>query len=579
MSPKLYVGIRFTGATWVDVSAYLKLARGIEYSDGRDNESGDAISPGTIGLTLDNSDGRFSPSLPASPYFPNVTSGAGLRVWGWFNGAWRSFFEGTVTAWAADSVTDSTGKAAICRVAASDSLGGLPGYTFHQASDEHVKSHAGVVLHLPLRESASPASALIGSPTIVDNGGAGWGEGTLLRMDEGTDNHPLFTSGSGGLTLTVGGLSVGDEWTALMVLTSAPTANCALMGGFKDLVTGDAAKLTFSGGLLQGGVAITSYPAVVGVRSSLIFAGADYFAGSVDGTVLAVSGNVLDSPTKIIINPTLSGGAKWGAGHLILIDSYVADTFIEEFAAGLLGTRATIWQSAITTMLYYAGAGSVVGDPGGQSVLPMLDGRSAADAISALATGMGARLVDNKTGYLRWVPFPPSSAPVAIPAGTIANDLNWRDDNGTWCSDVTLTWPDGSTYTATRPDGERKTGPALEGVHADRASDRSYADWLVNTASNGARCPTVTVNLLNPRLTEPQRAALVNAIPGSRITFSPGLAWMPTTIIGIVEGRDMTISHTEWSITFKLSPDVYSTLFILDDPVQGVLDSGFLLAP
>ena len=51
------------------------------------------------------------------------------------------------------------------------------------------------------------------------------------------------------------------------------------------------------------------------------------------------------------------------------------------------------------------------------------------------------------------------------------------------------------------------------------------------------------------------------------------------TLTAIVEGIEDSISDVAWMLTLKLSPDVYSRLFILDDPVQGVLDAGYLLAP
>lgn len=39
------------------------------------------------------------------------------------------------------------------------------------------------------------------------------------------------------------------------------------------------------------------------------------------------------------------------------------------------------------------------------------------------------------------------------------------------------------------------------------------------------------------------------------------------------------IESDAWTLTINLSPDVYSRLFILDDPVQGVLDGTYLLGP
>ncbi|MGW1609406.1 hypothetical protein ACWCQZ_08410 [Streptomyces sp. NPDC002285] len=62
-----------------DVSQHVDLVRGIDITRGAQNELSE-IQPSTCSITLDNSDGRFTPGRGSSPYYPNVRKGAPIRV-------------------------------------------------------------------------------------------------------------------------------------------------------------------------------------------------------------------------------------------------------------------------------------------------------------------------------------------------------------------------------------------------------------------------------------------------------------------------------------------------------------------
>lgn len=68
----------------VDVSSYVRYpgndgGQAISYSAGRQNEA-DQVDAGTLNLTLDNRDGRFSTHNPLGPYYPDLDRGTPLRL-------------------------------------------------------------------------------------------------------------------------------------------------------------------------------------------------------------------------------------------------------------------------------------------------------------------------------------------------------------------------------------------------------------------------------------------------------------------------------------------------------------------
>lgn len=579
MSVKLKLECSFdgTGSSWTTLTSwsgkdYLLQARGIDITRGRDDETGEPISPGTIGFVLDNADYRFSPGITSSPCYPYLEQpGSLLRLSAWVNGAWQKLFYGTAQSWTATLDGDLTGKKSICTVSATDVLGAFPEYVLRQPADEIVRRTAGVVYHWPLRNSEAPISATIGNATMTSNAGDGLGAGTvLLPLEEGTDQHPLFNAASGGLQLSASGLNLQYPWTVRLVVMGKPTAS----GTILKLGIPSAVKIEWSAssgfgyaGSYAG--APSSWPAVVEIgkdssTSNLIMR----VAGIAGTTAIADPNWPLNGLT---INPTLSGGAQWSAAHLIVLAGRSSASALDDFAASLLGPRIPASVTVASQLSTWGVGPTITGGTVGESVIPLTDGRGVAEVLSALATGMGARIGDNLDGSLNWVSFPPSGTPVSIPK--VTGDLAWGTSSVNWCSDCETTRYDGSSYTATRPDGRRQT-LSIEGVHATIDKDRSYADWLVWSGTLGGRCPIIPVDMMS--LTEAQRAALASVDIGQRLT-PPNMTYAPPDLILICEGIEHHIDAETWTATFKTSPDIYSRLLIWDS--GDTWDGGKLWAP
>lgn len=105
--PDLKVEIAWNGSpstamstwTWSDVSAYVELRYGVVIGFGRRDQFTSADA-NTLSLTLDNSDGRFTPLLASSPNYPNVKIGKPIRVTATpVGGSARTRFVGFIDQW------------------------------------------------------------------------------------------------------------------------------------------------------------------------------------------------------------------------------------------------------------------------------------------------------------------------------------------------------------------------------------------------------------------------------------------------------------------------------------------------
>jgi len=565
------VEAKFDGSTWVDISSKVKMAAGISVNRGRESEVEDPVAVGTVSLALDNSDGRFSPELASSPYYPNVVAGVPLRVSVYVSGAYRVRGYGTVQEWSTDPLS---WYVAGCSINAADVLGTLPEYTFRQAADEAVRRSAGVLYHWPLREASEPLSSMAGVATLSTNGKDGLGLGApLLAMEEGEGNHPQFISGSNGLQLVARYLSVGPPWRVRLVIMGQPTASCELLElelpgvASRTLITWDSVN-----GFGNGGGSLAnppSWPAVVEIGTD----GSVWRlrVGGVAGSLATAYGGTRIS--KVTINPTLSGGSIWSAAHLVVLQGVSSAADLDAFAQQITSQRVTTFATAPEVVLGWAGGPTISGIPASVTTLPPLEGRDSADVLSGIAKSMGGRIVDDLDGTLTWLPFPPTGTVVTLPAGFTVPP--YGTDDRAWLSDCTVEYPDGTSYTATRPDGPRRSD-TIEAVHATPNGDRGMADWLVNSPTK-ARIASVTYNL--SAMTDANVLTVLNLVVGSRVSFPTLPAWIPSGLICTVEGFQESIGNDAWTVTLNLSPDVYSRLFILDDAIRGVLDSAYLLAP
>jgi len=76
--PTTLVEVEFTTGVWTDISTWVS-GDSIEIAVGKDSAAGEML-PGTLDLTVDNTDGTWTPDNPLSSLYPNLVEGKRIRV-------------------------------------------------------------------------------------------------------------------------------------------------------------------------------------------------------------------------------------------------------------------------------------------------------------------------------------------------------------------------------------------------------------------------------------------------------------------------------------------------------------------
>lgn len=117
----LTVQIAFSGSSFTDVSAYVRLGSGISGTFGRASQFDD-VAAGTLRLQLRNEDGRFTPDNPLSPYFPNIVLSKQIRVRAIRGGVTYQVFRGYIMSWEPTFPTADSTSGAVVEVSCVDTL-------------------------------------------------------------------------------------------------------------------------------------------------------------------------------------------------------------------------------------------------------------------------------------------------------------------------------------------------------------------------------------------------------------------------------------------------------------------------
>lgn len=590
---------------WTDVTAWLlaHAAHAPRIRRGRQDEFAD-VQPGTLALTLDNSDGRFTAGRAASPYYPNVKRGRRIRLSAIYAGTTYYRFDGYVDRWPQQWI-GSAAKYAEAQLTATDRQArlGRAGMLRSIVEEEYLLDapHA----YYPMGDAEGSVAAGQGAATtqpalsVTQTGSGGtltFGAGT----GPGTDGltAPVFTPASS---------SAGKYLSA--TLSPAIVASAYVVEAFINTTTASRAiaTVTTEGGGYQrleidatGRVQAVNPTTTVPGPTTNVTDGATHhvavhcdtatdittvYVDGVAGTATADTGAPSDL-RAINVGANESGTALFAGtmAHAAINTGATAARILAHHQAGATGFAGERSDQRISRIATYAGipAADQVLEPGLTTAVVAQDttGQSPSALLQALVqTENGLLFVDTQgrlTFHSRSHRYNQTiSYALDGTAGEVGADLLFVEDDFGLANDVTASRPGGITARAVNQasiDEYQRYRADLQLLTSDDNEVASAAQWRVNNYGTPLqRCPQVNVDLL----TQPAKIADVAGTDlGARIQLTnlPGQAAAATVDLNI-EGYTETIGLDVWDIDINASPASTSTVWALDSATYSVLDS------
>lgn len=230
---------------WTDITAYWLLSQSTQVTRGRGSEQ-DQVSTGTLSLTLDNTDGRFTVDKTSSPYYPNVKLRKQIRITYTQSAVTYPIFKGYVDEWPV-TWPDGGGLFASAQVRASDRFKTLGSpRTLRSVPEEEV------LLSVP--QSYYPMGESSGATAASDISGEGAAPLTVAQY--GTGGTVAFGDGIGASTdgmaapVFTFGTADGSSGKALVTPT---TSDVSQQSGASVEVCASSTQTTYTNYLIQVG--------------------------------------------------------------------------------------------------------------------------------------------------------------------------------------------------------------------------------------------------------------------------------------------------------------------------------------
>lgn len=609
--------------TWTDVSQYVELAQFAGITFGRQDERATADA-NDLTLVLDNSDGRFTAGRAASPYYPNVKIGRPIRVTATPPGGTASTrFVGFINEWPVEwNGSDAYARATVRATSRLSRLGfraklrsmleneilqDRPSqyYTLGDPQDSTAASDTSGTNAARLLVAGTGSPLTFGSAT-----GPGFDGLTAVQLAGGQ-----YLNYDGSSTLATGTGGTAQSVSCFMLRSGAPPAAETVVSTYRR----SSPTLGFSVRVLPSGVVEVKTASVVTMTVELtgstnVCDGSTHHiavtrAGGtwtlyVDGVVDATTATAIDTSItswipvvgdpsigpdgdpEATLTGTVAHAAFWPDKTL------TAARVAAQAATGLTGAVGERTDERLTRILGWAGvAMSEISTQTGDATMTYQEtsGQSVVDALREVESTEGGVLFDGADGRVtfhnrshRYTAAVAATFDMA--AQQVEADYAPRLDRSTLANDVTAENPvrDESTR-QTDEDSREEYGDATASVKVIAESYDplvQHAAWLVASyAEPRPRVPSLTVDVLAQVGGTPSAGDILALTIGSRIKVTNQPTQADTTDADyFVEGYTETIGPESYRITFNLSPAHPSlSVFVLDDPVRGQLDGGYVL--
>lgn len=598
------VTVTFDAST-IDISGYVVATAGVTKTWGKATQF-EKAGPGTISLTLDNTDGRFTPGNTAGAYYGKIVKNAPITLWV----AGSQVFVGYVDSWVA--TVDSAGTATTVVVAsdaaklwARSTLGpyGLEmlayrvrsgGVVYPLSAVKAKASDASTALAPWRNPSAARAEILTG----VDNRQRSWASeapaylGGSLQLVPSTSGvsggsctdvvqHPTTwnpgAGGSFGAWFRTSRYNATHQYVAVMFRTGTATPYAQITisaGNVYATVHSDAGVSTSantSGSNYADGewhFASLSVDAATGRTMTLRVDG--QFTSSTAASALTISstGRALvfgGLRTSLAPGSADGGGFEGNLAGIFSSTAPITDVDqIEIYYAAVYGTKLdTIASRSAQLFAFVFPSGtptpSCVGDTatlvGGQD----LDGKSLLDAMNQLADSIRGVFMADTSGAPLLYGGANRVAPAVALTVSAANDLSNESfhltvDDSRFANRVEGTSSTG-TYTAQDAASIAALGPVVDSW-GDVVTPMvaAVSARLAARMSDVPRLSTVTIDAATSSVSALSVLAL-SAVPLARIRIT-GLpaALGASTQDGLVEGGTLTVSASEFTLAVNMEP-------------------------
>lgn len=584
-----------------DITSKVLNVDGYDIGRGRDDWQG-AVTAGELRLTLNNSDGRFTPgsTILATPSPIKVdqrirvsTVGAGFDAGGFDVGGFDAAgvrFTGYVKSWPVEWPAVVTTFATVS-LTATDAQARGERRTLRSLLEEEILSHSATVYYtLSEAEGATGAGDSSGSQgsTLVPTGSGApltFGTGTGPGVD-GLTAVQLF----GGQYLA--GIRISPSNNAVVVFVATTASNVGLLG--LTGTSGASLRINSSGKveMFVGTTSVGSSPSSVNdglTRAIALWFGPGAGAGVYIDGVLAITSSFFAVPFfSFVLGADVVGNSNFAGtmSHFALINPTSAADLVAISAAaqGFTGNTGT---QRIARIAGYAGLSMGALDTSLTNVpAQQTSGRSAWDAIQEVADAeMGLVFVDgsgNLTFHNRTRVNAKTAPDLVLDSQYVTPDVQPVTDDQQIVNYFEATAAGtGAPSVARNTSSETTHGryPVSETylVQTDaEALDR--ANWIVaKQAEPTARYGTLTINLF--KMTASLAASVVAAIDLDcwlRVTSMASQNPGGTVVDVVVQGwHEEAITGVSWTLTCNVVSRSLYTAFVLD---SSLLDSTTLLA-
>lgn len=596
----------FINSAWTDVTQYVRFENGVLITRGRQDEQSSPTSA-TCRLTLDNADGRFSPTNTSGAYYPYLTLGTLLRVSAYVpsTATYTVRFIGNVYEWPVDWALGPQDPNRVTTIVANGprrrlqrnpalqgpykraSLGRVNPISYWTLEDGATATGFAPAIaggaygfysgsHVALRGDTSWDAAPVGLPTMGDLSTFEFTFPTYAPSASGVNLSWLMSASvpSGAMTLAIQVRTTGAH---MFEIDYAPTADTFTVSMINQ-ATG-VTETTFGPTSLGHGQGVQSAVSFLVVQNGtgIDFTLAQYTAA--DTTGVAMSGtftlSTLGQLTRLdFFNGT---GMTTAIGHVFLQNNAVSGlpvAALDGYAGETAYTRAArlALDEGVSLVRPTVSASTFIGPQSIATFVELFDeaadvdeGVSSEDVTTYALYWRGRRATLGAGSVLTVDRQQLQSAPATYDDALIVND-------------VTVTRPDGGSYRATQFTGNR--GVTSLGYYSDADTVNVYTDSATQPLAESRlqagtmdepRLPAITFDVYNSTVDDTDVVALregdtvvvTGMLTGSGVASSRRY---------LVSGWAETILPNRWLFTVVSQPHPFAYGFVLDSSELGILD-------